>query len=212
MRILRSFLFLQLFISGAIQLYISPLYSSCSNPKVCSCTLTRKVCALDEKVENVLDKVCSILEELGSACDAQPIAGPTTITVSGSYCLTDDFMVASGDGITIDASNVVLDLNAHTIMGGSGDNGVIVLAGNKKVKIFNCIICNMDQHGILLEGDKCEVAFCDFVENGTGLGIQGGRENFVHDCRALENSGAGFALSAGIKNSIEDCKAIDNGS
>ena len=38
-----------------------------------------------------------------------PIAGPTTITSTGSYILTDDFPVSSGPAITIDASNDTLD-------------------------------------------------------------------------------------------------------
>ena len=48
----------------------------------------------------------------------KPIPGgtsPFTISTSGSYYLTGNITVASGDVITINASNVTLDLNGYTI-------------------------------------------------------------------------------------------------
>lgn len=55
------------------------------------------------------------------------LALPTLITQSGIYCLTSDFSLAlaSGSAITVNASNVVLDLNGHTIdnlSAGAGTN------------------------------------------------------------------------------------------
>jgi len=44
---------------------------------------------------------------------------PLTISAPGSYCLTGD-LVSSGTAITIQADNVVLDLNGHTLTGSGG--------------------------------------------------------------------------------------------
>jgi hypothetical protein len=43
------------------------------------------------------------------------ISSPTTITTPGSYFLTQNISVTSGNGITINASNVTLDLNGFSI-------------------------------------------------------------------------------------------------
>src|SRR5262245_66107010 len=44
-----------------------------------------------------------------------PIFQPTTITSTGSYVVTRDITVASGNVITIQASYVTLDLNGKTL-------------------------------------------------------------------------------------------------
>src|SRR5262249_213268 len=44
-----------------------------------------------------------------------PIGTARTITKSGAYYLTKNIKVTSGNAITINASNVVLDLNGFTI-------------------------------------------------------------------------------------------------
>lgn len=51
---------------------------------------------------------------------------PITISAAGSYCLTGDLTTSATTAITIQADNVVLDLNNHTLRGpgGSGSNGI----------------------------------------------------------------------------------------
>jgi hypothetical protein len=64
-----------------------------------------------------------------------PISSPMTITNSGSYYLTTNLAVSSGNGIVIDANNVTLDLNGFTISStapspaGTG----ILMAGTRNV-------------------------------------------------------------------------------
>jgi len=65
-----------------------------------------------------------------------PLIGPTTITVPGSYIVTQDFSVATGDGITISANDVTLDLNGHTITLTQG-TGVRVTSGFSAIRIRN---------------------------------------------------------------------------
>ena len=58
------------------------------------------------------------------------IASSTTITAPGSYYLTGNLAISSGNAITIAANNVALDLNGFTISstaspaGGTGSYGI----------------------------------------------------------------------------------------
>lgn len=49
---------------------------------------------------------------------------PLTISASGSYCLTGNLASSSGTAITIQADNVVLDLNGHTLSGPGGTSSI----------------------------------------------------------------------------------------
>ena len=65
-----------------------------------------------------------------------PIAGPgaVTISASGSYYLTTNINVATGDAITITADNVTLDLNGFTISSTApvpGSGTAILLSGGR---------------------------------------------------------------------------------
>jgi len=56
-----------------------------------------------------------------------PIYRPTTITAPGHYVVTRDFSYPSGSGVLIQANNVTLDLDGHTITGpacGFGDTAI----------------------------------------------------------------------------------------
>ncbi len=44
-----------------------------------------------------------------------PLAAATTITQPGSYFLTANITVATGNGIAINSDNVTLDLNGFTL-------------------------------------------------------------------------------------------------
>src|SRR3990172_9384521 len=116
----------------------------------CCTTVNSKLDVIDLTLDSCCVTVNSKLDVLLDNCAPITISGQTTITTSGYYCLTSGFSVPSGDGITINASNVVLDLNNRTITGTGGNNGVVVASGTKKVKIFNGTICDMAQYGILL--------------------------------------------------------------
>ena len=123
---------------------------------------------------------------------ALPITGPTTISSSGSYCLSNDFSVASGTGITISASDVDLDLAGKTITGTGGDTGVKVTSGSDSVTIKNGTITAMNKHGVLLDtSTNCVVTDCKVIDtSGT-------------------NSVYGFRSEGGSGNSFEHCVVRD---
>ena len=63
-----------------------------------------------------------------------------TLGQSGAYYLTGNIVVASGDGITINASNVTLDLNGFSILSSAtpaGGNGIRLGQGLRNVAIRN---------------------------------------------------------------------------
>jgi hypothetical protein len=65
------------------------------------------------------------------------VALPATITQSGIYCLTSDFTVQMDDecAISINAHNVVLDLNGHTIdnlKAGAGTNATGIWSSQRR--------------------------------------------------------------------------------
>src|SRR3972149_2072126 len=48
-------------VSLSISLFVAPsLYSACTNSKACVCTLTRKICAIEESADATANKVCTI--------------------------------------------------------------------------------------------------------------------------------------------------------
>src|SRR5438034_6089887 len=51
-------------------------------------------------------------------------SAPYIITNSGSYYLTTNLYAASGDGITISANNVTVDLNGFALTGNSSSSGI----------------------------------------------------------------------------------------
>lgn len=65
---------------------------------------------------------------------------PYTITQSGSYYLTGNFSVASGDGITIGVDDVSLDLNGFTITHTGSDDYGISITNASRVSVKNGIL------------------------------------------------------------------------
>jgi hypothetical protein len=68
---------------------------------------------------------------------------PFTISSSGSYYLTGNITVASGGVITINASNVTLDLNGYSIITTSATpsgTAILIATGVTRVKVGNGFI------------------------------------------------------------------------
>ena len=65
-------------------------------------------------------------------------SGGITISQSGSYYLTENLTVTTGDGITINASEITLDLNGFTIRSTKATAGYSgVKVNGSQVSIFN---------------------------------------------------------------------------
>lgn len=78
---------------------------------------------------------------------------PYTINQPGSYLIVKNLTTANGNGIAINASNVTIDLNGHTLYGlgtaGPGGNGIYSTAGDN-ITITNGAIRNFNGTGISL--------------------------------------------------------------
>ena len=67
-----------------------------------------------------------------------PIFAPATLTQSGSYVLTRDLTITSAQSLTINADNVTVDLNGHTLSGvGSGARLIYVVPTYSGIRIEN---------------------------------------------------------------------------
>jgi hypothetical protein len=123
---------------------------------------------------------------------------PYTIASSGSYYLTANLSgVASSDGISIQASDVTLDLNGFVISGGMGSlSGINIGDGQANVIVRNGTLRNW-QTGIAARG----AANCAFIElrlsNNAATGLAAGTGSVVRDTMAMANHLDGIAVGTG---------------
>ena len=172
------------------------------------CVSCKKLLCEINKLKDRLPAAESCVDSLKNC--ATPITGPTTISSSGTYCLEADFSVSSGDGITISASDVSLDLAGKTITGSGGDTGVMITSGRDGVTIKNGKITGMGEAGIFVDtSTNCVIADCDILSSPTGITISGGDHNRIKDCVITDVSSAGVSLISSNTNCIRDCKVLE---
>ncbi len=163
----------------------------------CCTTITTDFSA----TRTLIDAITSKLDILVSPCNAQPLTTPQTITEPGYYCLANDctgtFFIA--------ASNVVFDLNNHTIR--SGTDGIVITGDTVTIK--NGTIQGMSDRGIVIQGSGCTLANCTLVENHFGIFIDAVAQTTIVDCRALHNTVVGFWLQGATQSTITRCAALD---
>ena len=167
---------------------------------------------------NVFARVVAVLAMLGAAgragaqtegCrdfNALPDTnGARTITEEGTYCLTDDVFLggSTGTAITINASNVVLDLKGfHVHTWDTGDKSGIVAVDRSNVTVrngslsgFRFAAVNLTSSGALTAGNVVESL--QLVNNG-GSGINvAGRGALVRN-NVLVETGKAFGNSWAI--------------
>ncbi len=104
------------------------------------------------------------------------ISGQTTITQPGSYRVTQDISVSTGAVITIQADNVTLDLDGHTLS--SSDPAVpVISSGNTGIKILNGKITaqgggiSYDSQGGFLTLKNIDILILS--DSGTGVSLVG---------------------------------------
>jgi len=116
---------------------------------------------------------------------------PFTISSPGSYVITGN-LNATGTGITVNSSNVSIDLNGYSIIGsGKGAFDGIYISDRSNVEIRNGTIRNFGRNGIYEAGS-----------NPSG--------HRVIEVRANQNQGSGIAL-LGDHHLVKDCSAFGNG-
>lgn len=141
------------------------------------------------------------------------ITTQTTISTPGHYLLGNNLSISSGDAITINASDVVLDLDKRVIDGSSGGtNGVTIASGNKNIIVGNGIIRSMSSNGILVQSDQCTIIHCDCNQNATGFSVSSANNVVIDDCQAIANTSNGFSLSGCAHTIVRNSTALNTGS
>jgi len=129
---------------------------------------------------------------------------PFTISQAGSYVVTRD--LSGTDGITINASNVTIDLNGFTLApsGGSAD-GISSVATLRNIKVINGTLRDWDFAGIYLPlATNCEIRNLR-VYNTNLEGIQVGANALIVDCLVDGAFTATKGIVAGDNSIISRC-------
>lgn len=98
---------------------------------------------LDTSIVGVSNRVEVVRSAVATAEPRTPISSATTITQPGSYYLTGNITVASGNGIVIESDEVTLDLNGFTIKSiaaSAGGIGIYVNLTRRNIAIANGFI------------------------------------------------------------------------
>jgi len=140
---------------------------------------------------------------------------PIQINEPGSYVLTSNLIVAAGNAININVSNVTLDLNGHTIHGFfGGATGTGIYAYNRyNITIKNGIVRGFRDYGIYLDNDADHRGAGHRIEgiqafnNGYGICIYAGY-SIVTNCTANKNGYDGILT---YFSTVTNCTANNNG-
>ncbi len=197
----------------------------------CCTNLTSDISELNNNLTTCCETLESELGAIANPCQQVTVIRqadiPLEITKSGIYCLHEDIfvdgsMIAAGPlgamGISINATDVDLDLNKHTASlkpGTANPEGTIliaVLGGSTRVRIHNGIISG---GGNPSDGATSGIAI--FTSNVTVSDVQA--EDFNGE-ESLGISASGFALSSATAKdgafstlegvTIERCNFINN--
>lgn len=153
----------------------------------------------------------------------------STINVAGFYRLA----APVSNEITISASNVTLDLNGHTISGGT--NGIVINSGLNNVTIKNGTISSITLDGVQINSGcsdiaidnliieqalvgiaidtsrNCMIRNCDMNRNTTGIQLDTCANIIVQQCNATANIQAGYDLISTLTSSFINCTALSTG-
>lgn len=143
---------------------------------------------------------------------------PYTIDQPGSYYLVGN--LSGGTGITVEASNVTIDLNGFALKGqagsfdtpsGIGIDTMIMDSGPKRnIRVLNGEILGWPGSGVdLSAAQNCQISGLAVSSNGMG-GISAGFNASVRDCTVL-NCGMDSGIAAGNGSTVRDCTSAQNG-
>jgi parallel beta-helix repeat protein len=113
--------------------------------------------------------IAGLVAAAASGATANDLCG-TTIT--GDVRLDHD-LVCSGDGPTVGADGIRIDLNGHTVAGSGAGAGFIVV-GRSDVTIANGVIRNFQVAVRLNASAGIVIRHNELVQNGDGIDIQAG--------------------------------------
>jgi hypothetical protein len=138
-----------------------------------------------------------------------PISGPTTITQSGHYYLTNDINVSgSVTAITITANNVSLDLGGFTIDGTDTAGSIgIATTSTFSVRIENGTVQDFQVGVSTLTADRSRIEDVHAVSNIRGIQI--GARSVLADCLAQANTETGIVV-LGARSVVRSCLVLEN--
>lgn len=136
---------------------------------------------------------------------------PTNITVAGSYYVTTNLTGVSGqNGISINTSDVTIDLNGFTLSGVAGSgSGVYVTDIYTNIVVRNGTLKSWDYRGLDAEASYNSQFLQLRVSDNGDDGIAAGINSVVNQCTAVNNLLDGIYASDG--SAIQSCTATDNG-
>lgn len=177
----------------------------------------------------------STMKTLDQVEPAKPLAGPVPIAITqpGSYYLAENVTGVPGQpGISIQSSNVTLDLRGFSLTGvpGSGygivvsgglqrvaiRNGIIQSWGFKGISAYDTVSCRLEDlivsscgSGGVDVGPGSVVSNCT-LESNFSLALAIGDTGTVTGCRVLNTKSTGTGISAGRDCRIVDCVVKGN--
>jgi hypothetical protein len=131
------------------------------------------------------------------------------ITQPGSYYLTTNLAGVSGDiGIYIAASNVTLDLNGFSILGGPGAFfGISIGSGNANITVRNGTISGWSiEPGIYNNATHVVLEHLNLSGNSQGLNCT--NDTVIRDCVVSDNAVDGIVL--GNNSTVTGCLVQSN--
>jgi parallel beta-helix repeat protein len=121
---------------------------------------------------------------------------PLSITSPGSYYLAENIL-AGGDGISIEADDVTIDLMGFSLRGGTG-SAISACCSITQATVKNGTISGWEGHGVDLAAfNNCTVADVRAQENGI-TGIRLGPGGLVVNSTVRENGSSGIQVTGGV--------------
>ena len=133
-------------------------------------------------------------------------SAPFTASTPGSYYLTGNLNVPSGDGITITAGDVSIDLNGFALTGNASGKAIYDTNTASNITIKNGSISGWG-NGVFALGNN--ILLDQLVVSGCTFGIDCNNTALVRDCISSFNTGNGILVFSG--GQVMNCEASNNG-
>lgn len=142
-----------------------------------------------------------------------PIFQPTTIVQPGHYILTRDIAIAGGNGITIQANNVILDLNGRRISSTTTSGNLVEVADGFSDIVIRGGFLSGGANAILAQstaGTRVSVERVDMANtSNTGVQVLGPLQVDVISCKIRGAGNRGLDLEAN-SGSVFIGRIVDN--
>jgi hypothetical protein len=152
-----------------------------------------------------------IMSALQAAPPPTRITAPKIIMEPGSYVLANDITgTTAGNVIEIQASDVTLNLNGHTVTASQG-TGIYISFAAGGLPIVNVRVSNgriIGSYGVVIYGSNCLITGLNITvsPSGGGIAIKNSQFNRVHDCVLTgQQAHSAFDLFLSSQNTIQNC-------